>query len=207
MRTLAAAECAFGYRDSLLKRSAGRFVVLEVVLQLREGTLSTPLRYGDLASSVGVAEDGRAPLADVRAAVLAQRRRRGMVLDPDDHDTWSCGSFFTNPVLPSDEGDRLRARVAARIGTEAAAGMPSWPAPDGGVKLSAAWLIERAGFGRGFGLPGPAALSTTHTLAVTNRGEARAHDVLELARTVRDGVADVYGVVLVAEPVLVGVTL
>ncbi len=207
VRTLAAAECAFGYRDSLLKRSAGRFVVLEVVLQLREGTLSTPLRYGDLASSVGVAEDGRAPLADVRAAVLAQRRRRGMVLDPDDHDTWSCGSFFTNPVLPSDEGDRLRARVAARIGTEAAAGMPSWPAPDGGVKLSAAWLIERAGFGRGFGLPGPAALSTTHTLAVTNRGEARAHDVLELARTVRDGVADAYGVVLVAEPVLVGVTL
>jgi len=207
VRTLAAADCGFGYRDSVLKRSAGRFVVLEVVFQLALGELSAPIGYADLAAQLGVAAGQRVPLADAREAVLAQRRRRGMVLDAADHDTWSCGSFFTNPQVPADAAEAVRTRVAARLDAAAAAGMPSWPAAEDRVKLSAAWLIERAGFGKGFGLPGPAALSTSHTLAVTNRGGATAADVVRLARTVRDGVAEAFGVILVAEPVLVGLTL
>jgi UDP-N-acetylmuramate dehydrogenase len=142
----------------------------------------------------------RAPLADAREAVLAQRRLRGMVLDREDHDTWSCGSFFTNPLLSEDAFAALTARAAAAEVGEP----PRFPTSDGQVKTSAAWLIERAGFGKGFGLPGPAALSTKHTLAVTNRGGAHAKDVLALARQVRDGVHRVFGVTLVNEPVVVG---
>ncbi|MBC7638387.1 MAG: UDP-N-acetylenolpyruvoylglucosamine reductase, partial [Rhodoferax sp.] len=134
------------------------------------------------------------PLDVAREAVLAQRRRRGMVLDDADHDTWSAGSFFTNPVL----GD---AAFAALPGDP-----PSWPAA-GGVKTSAAWLIEHSGFARGYGLPGPASLSTKHTLAVTNRGTATASDVLAIARDVRDGVQATFGVTLEPEPTLVGCSL
>ena len=208
--TLAAAECDFGYRDSVIKRSAGRLVVLEVVFQLRTGTMSAPIRYADLASGLGVEIGDRVPLADARDAVLTQRRRRGMVLDESDHDTWSCGSFFTNPLVPEGIYPQVHARITGRLGVDTSAGMPSWPAslPSGpAVKLSAAWLIERAGFAKGYGMPGPAALSTRHTLAITNRGTASARDVLTLARTIRDGVRDAFGVTLVNEPVVVGDTL
>lgn len=205
VRTLAAADCGFTYRDSLFKRSAGRFVVLEVVFQLPIGDLSAPVRYADLAAALEVAEGERVPLADAREAVLAQRRRRGMVLDPADHDTWSCGSFFTNPILSQPDLEVLEGRVTARLGPEGPA-LPRW-SDAAGVKTSAAWLIERAGFGKGFGMPGPAALSTKHTLAVTNRGSASAADVVALARAVRDGVEAAFGVRLVNEPVLVGVNL
>lgn len=208
--TFAAADCGFGYRDSVIKRSAGRFVVLEVVFQLRTGTVSAPIRYADLATGLGVEIGDRVPLADAREAVLAQRRRRGMVLDETDHDTWSCGSFFTNPLVPQELYPVVHARITQRLGADASAGMPSWPAslPSGpAVKLSAAWLIEQAGFSKGYGMPGPAALSTRHTLAITNRGTATAADVLTLARTVRDGVRDAFGVTLVNEPVVVGATL
>jgi UDP-N-acetylmuramate dehydrogenase len=116
-----------------------------------------------------------------------------MVLDPADPDTRSAGSFFTNPVLPDDAG----------LPEDA----PRYPAGDGLTKTSAAWLIEQSGFGRGYGLPGPAALSTKHTLALTNRGGANAGDLLALARTVRDGVAQRFGIVLEPEPVLVGADL
>jgi len=205
VRTLAAADCGFTYRDSLFKRSAGRFVVLEVVFQLPIGDLSAPVRYGDLAAALEVAEGERVPLADAREAVLAQRRRRGMVLDPADHDTWSCGSFFTNPILSQQDFEALQGRVAVRLGPDGPT-LPRWN-DAAGVKTSAAWLIERAGFGKGFGMPGPAALSTKHALAVTNRGSASAADIVALARAVRDGVEAAFGIRLVNEPVLVGLSL
>ncbi|MGB7817187.1 MAG: UDP-N-acetylmuramate dehydrogenase [Ornithinibacter sp.] len=205
VRTMTSAECAFTYRHSLFK-STDRHVVIDVTFQLVPGSMSRPVAYADLAAQLGVEVGGRVPLADAREAVLEQRRRRGMVLDAADHDTWSCGSFFTNPVLTHDGFDALERRVAEHLGADAAA-PPRFPGVDGQVKTSAAWLIERAGFGKGFGAPGPATLSTKHTLAVTNRGAATASDVVGLARTVRDGVWDAFGVTLVNEPVLLGLTL
>src|SRR5690349_20315060 len=164
VRTLFGTDCGFRYRDSRFKRDPSRFVVLDVLFQLRVADLSEPIRYADLARSLDVELGKRVPLSEARAAVLDQRRRRGMVLDPADHDTWSCGSFFTNPILPADEMAVL---------AERAPGLPVWDEPDGRRKTSAAWLIERAGFAKGFGAPGPAALSDKHTLAGTNRGNAR----------------------------------
>lgn len=218
VHTVANADCRFSYRHSAFKASAqqdltlggpGRYVVLDVTFQLRLGDLSAPVSYADLARGLGVDVGARVPLAEARDAVLAQRRRRGMVLDAGDHDTWSTGSFFTNPLLSRSEFDRLVERVAERLGDgerppEFAA---SGPDGEGRVKTSAAWLIERAGFGRGFGLPGPAAISTKHTLAITNRGDATARDVVALAAQVRDGVEQAFGVRLVNEPVLVGCSL
>jgi UDP-N-acetylmuramate dehydrogenase len=205
VRTLANADCGFGYRTSVL-RGSDRRVVLDVLFQLVVGDLSAPVGYADLARELGVEVGDRVPLAEAREAVLAQRRRRGMVLDEPDRDTWSCGSFFTNPVLTEAAFADLAARVAARLGPDAPA-PPRFPGGPGRVKTSAAWLIERAGFGRGYGLPGPAALSTKHTLAVTNRGGATAADVLALAREVRDGVREAFGVSLEPEPILLGATL
>lgn len=199
VQTLAGADCEFGYRTSRLKeeRYGGgpRYVVLEVTFQLALDELSAPVRYTELARTLGVGVGGRALLPAVRDAVLALRRGKGMVLDDADHDTWSAGSFFTNPVLDDADAGRLPEQA------------PRWPAPGGRLKTSAAWLIENAGFGRGFGLPGPAALSTKHTLALTNRGGARAEDLLALARQVRDGVRREYGITLSPEPVLVGCSL
>ncbi|WP_193605575.1 UDP-N-acetylmuramate dehydrogenase [Nocardioides dongkuii] len=191
VRTFAAADCGFGYRHSRFKADPGRHVVLAVTFQLRQGTLGEPVRYAELARTLGVETGARAPLADVRAAVLGLRRGKGMVLDADDPDTWSAGSFFTNPVVDPDVVPE---------------GAPAWPQPDGRVKTSAAWLIEHAGFHRGHGA-GPATLSTKHTLALTNRGAARTEDLLALAREVRDGVEGRFGIRLVNEPVLVGCAL
>jgi UDP-N-acetylmuramate dehydrogenase len=191
VRTLFNRDLRFGYRTSRLKEEPGRWLVLEVVFQFRLGDLGAPVRYAELARRLGLEVGERAPLADVRDAVLDLRRGKGMVLDEVDHDTWSAGSFFTNPVLAAD---RLPD------------GAPSWPQPDGSVKTSAAWLIEHAGFGRGHGTE-RAALSTKHTLALTNRGGATAADVVALAREVRDGVRARFGIDLVNEPVLVGCSL
>ncbi len=211
VRTLPVADLEFGYRTSLLKRSmhtpaddadpaapwfpTPRYVVLDVTLQLRVGPLSAKIAYAELARALDIAVGERAPLADVRAAVLALRTRKGMVLDPADVDTRSAGSFFTNPVLTEPD--------AALLPVDA----PRFPAGDGLVKTSAAWLIEQAGFAKGYGLPGPAALSTKHTLALTNRGGATAGDLLALARAVRDGVRERFGLVLEPEPVIVGAAL
>lgn len=199
VRTLASADCEFTYRHSRFKeerfRGGPRFVILEVTFQLRLADISGAVRYPELARALHVEVGGRAPLAEVRAVVLALRRSKGMVLDPDDHDTWSAGSFFTNPVLG--------AAVAARLPDDA----PRWPVDGGRLKTSAAWLIEHAGFGRGYGLPGPVALSTRHALALTNRGGARAKDILELARTIRDGVWREFGIELHPEPALVGLAM
>jgi len=192
VRTLAVAELGFAYRWSVLKARPGRWVVLDVTFLLRPGEQSAPVRYAELARTLGVQVGERAPLDDVRTAVLGLRGGKGMVLDAADHDTWSAGSFFTNPLLdPAQVPD----------------GAPAFPAGDGRVKTSAAWLIEHAGFGKGHGLPGPAALSAKHTLALTNRGAARAADLLALAREVRDGVRSAYGIELENEPVLVGCSL
>ena len=194
VRTLFAIECGFGYRTSVFKKHPGRYVVLDVTFQLRLGSLSAPVRYAELARALGVEVGDRAPAAAVREAVLALRRAKGMVLDDADPDTWSAGSFFTNPLLPAD--------VAAALPGAA----PRYPQPDGWVKTSAAWLIEHAGFGRGWG-EGAARVSTKHSLALTNRGSAHAADVLALARTVRAGVEGAYGVTLEPEPALVGCSL
>lgn len=192
VRTLFARDLRFGYRTSVLKQQPDRYVVLEVVLQLRLGDLGTPVQYAELAMKLDVGIGERAPAAAVRDAVLELRRGKGMVLDPADHDTWSAGSFFTNPVLsPPAVPD----------------GAPVWEQPDGSVKTSAAWLIERAGFGKGYAGPGAAALSSKHTLALTNRGGASAEDLVALAREVRDGVRDRFAITLVNEPVLVGLEL
>ncbi|WP_426563183.1 UDP-N-acetylmuramate dehydrogenase [Angustibacter sp. McL0619] len=201
--TVANADCRFTYRHSAFK-GTDRFVVLDVLFQLRLGDLSAPIGYADLARGLGVELGARVPLADARTAVLDQRRKRGMVLDAADHDTWSAGSFFTNPIMSEPAFAELRGRVQSALGAEVEP--PAWPGEQG-TKTSAAWLIERAGFGKGFGLPGPAALSTKHTLALTNRGGAAADDLVGLARQVRDGVQDAFGVTLVNEPVLVGLTL
>lgn len=207
VRTFATADCAFSYRHSVFKdaATAGRYVVLDVAFQLEVTTLSGPIAYADLARGLGVDQGARVPLPEVREAVLTQRRRRGMVLDEADHDTWSCGSFFTNPILSAAEFEALGARVREQLGPGAVP--PAFPAPEGTVKTSAAWLIEQAGFGKGYGLPGPAALSTKHVLALTNRGGACAADLIGLAREVRDGVVTAFGVTLLTEPVLVGVRL
>ena len=198
VRTFAAADCHFGYRTSRFKADPGRHVVLDVTFQLRQGVLGAPVAYAELARTLGVAEGGRAPLRDVREAVLGLRRGKGMVLDPDDHDTWSAGSFFTNPLLTPEQ--------AAALPAEA----PRWEQPDGTVKSSAAWLIERSGFGKGYTSAAAGdrvGLSTKHTLALTNRGGATTAELLTLAREIRDGVEASYGVRLVNEPVTLGCTL
>jgi UDP-N-acetylmuramate dehydrogenase len=194
VRTIAAADCGFGYRTSRFKRDPARYVVLEVTFQFRLGDLGAPVRYAELARTLGVEPDGRAPLTRVRETVLGLRRGKGMVLDPADHDTWSAGSFFTNPVLPAAD--------AARLPEDA----PRWELPDGSFKTSAAWLIERAGFAKGHGNE-RTSLSTKHTLALTNRGAATTADLLALAAEVQAGVLTAFGVWLENEPVLVGCAL
>jgi UDP-N-acetylmuramate dehydrogenase len=191
VRTFAAADCGFGYRTSRFKADPARHVVLEVTFQLRQGELGAPVTYAELAAALGVDAGARAAMADVRRAVLDLRTRKGMVLDPADHDTWSAGSFFTNPVLAADAVPD---------------GAPSWPQPGGLAKISAAWLIEHAGFGKGYG-DGAIRLSSKHTLALTNRGGATTAELLALAREIRDGVERRFGIRLVNEPVLVGCAL
>ncbi|WP_134322343.1 UDP-N-acetylmuramate dehydrogenase [Cumulibacter soli] len=189
-RTLSAAECGFGYRSSMFKHSDD-YVVLAVRLRLRRSASSAPVRYAELARTLGVEPGDRAPLRAVRDAVLGLRSSKGMVLDSADHDTWSAGSFFTNPIVPPSAVPE---------------GAPAYDAPDGLVKTSAAWLIERAGFAKGFGND-RAALSGKHTLALTNRGSANAEDILDLAREIRDGVQQRFGIELRPEPLLINCAL
>ncbi|MFI2487993.1 UDP-N-acetylmuramate dehydrogenase [Promicromonospora kroppenstedtii] len=197
-----------------------RYVVLSVQFQFRLGTLSAPVGYGELARRLGVEVGQRAPMKDVRETVLGLRGGKGMLLDSPgfdgepDHDRWNSGSFFTNPVIPVEHLEHLpedAPRYPVRSATPETTTGPSLGAIDPTlVKTSAAWLIEHAGFAKGFGLAGehsPARLSTKHTLAMTNRGGARTEDVIALARAVRDGVRDRFGVTLVPETVLIGVSL
>lgn len=192
---LAAGQCRFSYRHSAFKAEPGRWVVLAVTFALSLGEAAAPVRYAELARALGVEVGDRVPLAEVREAVLALRRGKGMVLDAADPDTRSAGSFFTNPLLGPDAMGALLERVDAAP--------PSWPEPDGRTKVSAAWLIERAGFAKG-AFDGPVGISSKHTLALVNRGGGTAADLVRVARAVRDGVHDAFGVALVPEPVFVG---
>jgi UDP-N-acetylmuramate dehydrogenase len=178
-------DCGFVYRGSVFKYHDRR-VVLSVTFRLTQSAVSGPLRYAELARTLDVPIGGSAPLAEVREAVLALRRRKGMVIDPADPDSVSAGSFFTNPILDAPPD-----------------GAPSWPEPDGRCKVSAAWLIEQSGFHKGYG-NGRAGISTKHTLALVNRGGATTAELLGLAREIAGGVQERFGVALHPEPVLVG---
>jgi len=229
---LAAGDCGFGYRTSAFKRSitppavTGRFVVLGVTFQLSSDRRSRPVRYAELARALDLdsrhpdqtgrdrsrsGEGGRAPLGDVRSAVLRLRRGKGMVLDPGDPDSRSAGSFFTNPILDAAQFARLRRVVDERSGPDVP--IPQFPAGPGQVKVPAAWLIGQAGFQKGYqgaggSRPGSAArISAKHTLALVNPGDASTAEVVGLAREIRDRVRDIFGVALASEPVLVGVRL
>jgi len=194
--TVGAGECGFSYRSSAFKRTPGRWVVLSVAFELEARGDSMPIRYAELARALGIELGERAPLADVRAAVLGLRRRKGMVIDPGDPDSVSAGSFFTNPILDPAAFAELEERAGEQP--------PRFRQEDGTVKTSAAWLIERAGFGRGYGDPETIAISDKHTLALTNRGAGTTAQLLALAREIAAGVRDAFGVELVPEPVLVG---
>lgn len=207
VKTFSAIDCRFGYRTSVFKRQPGRYVVLSVSLQLSLGRRSQPVRYAELATRLGIQPGERAGLADVRQAVLDLRGGKGMVLDPADHDTWSAGSFFTNPILTPEQAAALPAEAPRFPAvTQGFAIGGARKVEDDRVKTSAAWLIEHAGFGKGYGTP-PATLSTKHSLALTNRGGATAGELIALAREIRDGVEQRYGIRLEPEPVLVGTSL
>jgi UDP-N-acetylmuramate dehydrogenase len=198
--TLSGAECAFSYRHSRFKADPGRHVVLRVRFELQDADgMSAPIEYAEVARALGVEPGERVPLATARETVLKLRADKGMVLDPEDHDTWSAGSFFTNPILTKEEYAAFLARLAPDPTP------PAYPSGEGHVKIPAAWLIDKAGFTKGYGT-GPARISSKHTLALTNRGSAKTEDLLALAREVRDGVHAVFGVTLVNEPVTVGVS-
>jgi UDP-N-acetylmuramate dehydrogenase len=197
-----AADCGFTYRSSMFKRRPGRWVVLAVTFELPRQRHSQPIRYAELARALGVAEGETAPLADVRGAVLALRRGKGMVIDPTDPDSVSAGSFFTNPILEPEAFAALEERARARLGDDVR--VPRFPQADGRVKTSAAWLIERAGFTRGHGDPATVAISAKHTLALTNRGAGTTEQLVALAREIAAGVREAFGVELEPEPVFVG---
>lgn len=202
VHTLTPDECGFGYRTSTFKRTPGRHTVLAVTFGLERSAEGAPVRYAELARRLNVQPGERAGLGAVREAVLELRRGKGMVVDPDDPDTRSAGSFFTNPILEAAQFDALVERVHAEIGPEIRP--PAWPEPDGRVKTSAAWLIERAGFHKGHGDPRTVAISSKHTLALTNRGQGTTKALIDLAREVADGVEARFGVALHPEPVFVG---
>lgn len=204
VRSFSNSELRFGYRDSILKRSSidgsPRYVVLTVEFQLALGRMSPPVQYAQLAAALGVRVGERAPALDVREAVLQLRAAKGMVSDPTDRDSYSTGSFFTNPIVPLALAESLP-EAAPRFPVEGTAEA---------VKLSAAWLISQSGFERGFGAEltgGRSTLSTKHSLAITNRGAASAEDVLRIGRTVRAGVRQSFGIELEPEPLLIGCSL
>jgi len=199
-------RCGFGYRTSVFKRDeARRHVVLAVTFRLAEQSASTPLRYPELAAALGVAPGDQAASTEVRSAVIELRRSKGMVIDAADPDARSVGSFFVNPVLDAPALAAVEAAARARYGDGTR--VPRFDAGDGLVKVPAAWLIERAGFGKGYNLGDGARISSKHTLALVNSGSATTASLLALARRIRDGVHDTFGVSLTPEPVLVGVTL
>ena len=196
-------ECSFSYRTSLFKSAMPRYVVLDVTFRLARQPLSLPVKYAELAAELGVALGESAEVGEVRSAVLKIRARKGMVLNPGDPDTRSAGSFFTNPMITAED---FAAVAAAAVAREAGP-VPHYEAADGLVKVPAAWLIEHAGFAKGYGAPAPARVSAKHTLALVNAGHATTADLLALARDIVSGVHAAYGVTLTPEPILIGVTL
>jgi len=195
-RTIDAAACGFGYRASIFKRN-DRWIATGVRFSFEAAPDSAPLRYAELVRALGVGEGDRAPSVVVRQAIVALRRAKGMVLSADDPESVSAGSFFVNPVVD--------AAALARVEGLAAERPPRFEAGDGRYKLAAAWLVERAGFPKGWGT-GRAGVSRKHALALVNRGGATAREIIACARTIRDGVRSRFGVALEPEPVFVGCT-
>jgi UDP-N-acetylmuramate dehydrogenase len=190
---LEAAECGFAYRTSVFKHS-DRWIIFEVRFKLPRRAESMPIKYAELAKALGIAEGGTAPLQHVRDTVIALRRGKGMVIDPADPESRSAGSFFTNPIVDAEHAARVEARAGAKP--------PQWAQPDGRIKLAAAWLIERAGFAKGY-TRGNVGISHKHALALVNRGGATATELLALADDIIGGIDAKLGVTLVPEPVIV----
>lgn len=194
IKTFTNAECEFEYRSSHFKKHPGRYIVLSVQFQIRTGEISTPITYAELAKKLGIAVGEKAPVIDTRNAVMELRASKGMLLNPSDQDSWSAGSFFTNPI------------VSTEIASALPEGAPKWPTADGRVKTSAAWLIERSGIDKGQ-YHGGARISTKHVLALTNSGNATAEELIQLAREVRASVQEKFGITLEPEVNLVGIAL
>jgi UDP-N-acetylmuramate dehydrogenase len=194
LKTFTNSECEFSYRNSYFKAHPGRYVVIEVQFQIRRGEFSDPITYVELSKKLGIEPGDKASVVATRAAVLELRASKGMLLKNDDHDSWSAGSFFTNPIISQQAADQLPNAA------------PKWPLIDGRVKVSAAWLIENAGIHKGDELGG-ARISTKHVLALTNSGTATASDIAELAKRARNQVKEVFGITLEAEVNLVGVEI
>jgi UDP-N-acetylmuramate dehydrogenase len=188
-------QCGFAYRTSMFKGNQ-QWIIVEVEFRFTRSETSMPIRYVELAKSLAVAEGGSAPLRDVRERVIQLRRGKGMVVDAADPDSRSAGSFFMNPIVDPEIVSAIEAKLPPGDT------MPRFRAPGGKVKLSAGWLIERAGFTKGF-TRGRAGISTKHALALVNRGGATATELLALAREIQDGVRDKLGVDLHPEPVIV----
>ncbi|CAN2177308.1 MurB UDP-N-acetylmuramate dehydrogenase [Candidatus Nanopelagicaceae bacterium] len=194
LKTFTNSECQFSYRNSYFKARPGRYVVLEVQFQIRRGEFSDPITYVELSKKLGIEPGDKAPVTATRAAVLELRASKGMLLKNDDHDSWSAGSFFTNPIISQQAADELPNAA------------PKWPLNDGRVKVSAAWLIENSGIHKGDEVGG-ARISTKHVLALSNSGNATASDIAELAKRARNQVKEVFGITLEAEVNLVGVEI
>ena len=192
--TFTNSQCEFTYRNSYFKAHPGRYIVLDVQFQIRIGEMSDPITYLELAKKLGVELGDKAPVKETRTAVLELRASKGMLLSQDDHDSWSAGSFFTNPIVSQQQADQLPNAA------------PKWPLIDGRVKISAAWLIENSGTQKGDEVGG-ARISTKHVLALTNSGTATAADIAELAKRARNQVKEVFGITLEAEVNLVGVEI
>ena len=194
LKTFTNSECEFSYRNSYFKSHPGRYVIIEVQFQIRRGEFSDPITYVELSRKLGIEPGEKAPVVATRAAVLELRASKGMLLKNDDHDSWSAGSFFTNPIISQQAADLLPNAA------------PKWPLNDGRVKVSAAWLIENSGIHKGDELGG-ARISTKHVLALSNSGNATAADIAELAKRARNQVKEVFGITLEAEVNLIGVEI
>jgi len=194
IKTFTNSECEFSYRSSYFKSHPGRYVVLDVAFQLRIGEMTTPITYLELAKKLNIELGDKVSVIDARKAVLELRANKGMLLSPSDHDSWSAGSFFTNPIVSQQVADLLPNAT------------PKWPLNDGRVKVSAAWLIEHSGIHKGDEIGG-ARISTKHVLALTNAGTATASDIAALAKRARDHVQSVFGITLVAEVNLIGIEI
>ena len=188
--TIFSANCEFGYRTSIFKQHPNRWVILSVTFQLPLGDQSSPIKYNELAVYFDTEIGQRVSAKQLREGVLELRAGKGMLLNETDHDSWSVGSFFMNPRVTKVPEDA-----------------PHWVEPDGRFKVSAAWLIEQAGFAKGFGLNDRATLSTKHTLAITNRGTATCAEILELAKHVQNGVMAKFGIELNPEARLINCSL
>ena len=194
LKTFTNSECEFSYRNSHFKAHPGRYVVLDVQFNLRSGEITTAITYVELAKKLGIEVGEKAPIVETRKAVLELRAAKGMLLNPTDRDSWSAGSFFTNPIVSKEIAEKLPE------------GAPKWPTSDGKVKTSAAWLIENSGVHKGDS-HGGARVSTKHVLALTNAGNATATDIAELAKSAQKSVFEKFGITLEAEVNLIGITL